>query len=113
MLLLQAALPMAQKHLGSGGPAWPLPQAGLGWSRRQLEGLGEGPCSPGRVPQAQEQAAPGAQVLHPHPEVPVPCTLPEHEVQVCKCPAKLLQLGQAGGPLAQVTGMGTTSQDGQ
>lgn len=29
-LLLQAGLAMAQKCLGSGAPAWPLPQAALG-----------------------------------------------------------------------------------
>lgn len=112
-LLLQAALPVAQQHLGGGGPAGPLPQAAPGRGGRQLEGLGEGLCGPGLVPQTQEQAAPGAQVLHPHGELAVPCALHEHQVQVSQRPAALLQLGQAGRPQAQVTGPAATRQDGQ
>lgn len=112
-LLLQAALPLAQEDAGGGGPARLLPQAALGGGRCQAEGLGQGPCGPRLIPQAQEQAAPETQVLRPRLVVTVPRTFPEHAVQVPECPAKLLQLGQAGGPQAQVTGPATTSQDGQ
>lgn len=112
-LLLQAALPLAQEDVGGGGPARLLPQAALGCGGCQPEGLGQGPCGPGLIPQAQEQAAPGTQVLHSCPEVTVPRILSEHAVQVPECPAKLLQLSQASGPQAQVTGPATTSQDGQ
>lgn len=111
--ILQTALPVAQQGLGGRGPARPLPQAALSHGGGQLEGLGEGPCSPSLVPQAQQQAAPGAEVLCPRWEVAVPGTFLEHAVQVPESPAKVPQLGQAGGPQTQVPGIVTTGQDGQ
>lgn len=112
-LLLHQGLALMQEHLGSGVPAWPLPQAALGQRGRQLEGPGEGARGPGLISQAQQQASPGAQILHLRREATVPPILPEHTVQVLKCPLELLQLSQTGGPQAQVTGIAASREDGQ
>ena len=71
-LLNQATPRLAQEYVGGWSPAWPLPQAALGLGGCQVEGLGEGPRSPSLIPQTQQQAAPGAEVLHLCLEVAVP-----------------------------------------